>query len=39
VPCPCRSQAETKLSMHVKDSMREASIGEVVEAFYSLAQV
>ncbi len=33
-----RSQEEVKLSMHLKDSMREASIGEVVEAFYNLTR-
>ncbi|KAF5841975.1 armadillo-type protein [Dunaliella salina] len=33
-----RSQNESKLSMHVKDSMREHSIVDVAAAWYSLAE-
>jgi len=34
-----RSQAESKLSMHVKDSMREQCIGDVAEACYNMAKL
>lgn len=35
----CRSAEETKLSMHVKDSMRESCISEVAATWYSLTQL
>lgn len=35
----CRSAEETKLSMHLKDSMREQCIGEVAAAWYNLTQL
>lgn len=35
----CRSGEETKLSMHVKDSMRESCIAEVAATWYSLTQL
>lgn len=37
--CCCRSAEETKLSMHVKDSMRESCINEVAATWYSLTQM
>lgn len=35
---PCRSQEESKLSMHIKDSMREQCISEVAEAWTRLTR-
>lgn len=35
----CRSQDESRLSMHVKDSMREHSITAIANAWYQLTDV
>jgi hypothetical protein len=35
----CRSAEETKLSMHLKDSMREQCIAEVAAAWFNITQL